>query len=204
MSAQTVFSSLLDAYKRSELHSDTGLGIFRLSSCLTDLAEPSELLLATTVVSAGLTQADYLLSSLQLDHFRQGKGVATETEVRGRRGAYFTHATIELPGKAEYTWRLFADVDQDNADVIQTIEALQAIKPLCSGISRRILPPINRTCGKLSPAPTDYNFPMNHSAPPIITPTRCSMSCAAALSSISIGLRKPILSSSHLVITTLF
>ncbi len=84
-----------------------------------------------------MTQADYLLSSLQLDHFRQGKGVATETEVRGRRGAYFTHATIELPGKAEYTWRLFADVDQDNADVIQTIEAItQAIKPLCSGISR--------------------------------------------------------------------
>ena len=72
---QNTFSPLLDAYKRSELDPETGLAIFALNSTLTDLAEPSESLLATTVMQLGLDQADYLLSSTQLDQFRTGMGV---------------------------------------------------------------------------------------------------------------------------------
>ena len=93
---QNTFSPLLDAYKRSELNPETGLAIFALNSTLTDLAEPSESLLATTVMQLGLDQADYLISSAQLDHFRAGLGVTMETEVRGQRGAYFVHATLDL------------------------------------------------------------------------------------------------------------
>ncbi|NIS81939.1 MAG: hypothetical protein GTO14_17420, partial [Anaerolineales bacterium] len=52
--AQRLFSNLLNAYKRNELESETGLGIFALSSGLTDLAEPSESLRATTVWQVGL------------------------------------------------------------------------------------------------------------------------------------------------------
>ncbi len=63
---QNIFSSLLDAYKRSELEPATGLGMFTLSSTLTDLAEPSESLLANTVCQVGLEQPDTLLSSSQL------------------------------------------------------------------------------------------------------------------------------------------
>ena len=57
---QNTFSPLLDAYKRSEVDPNTGLAIFALNSTLTDLAEPSESLLATTVMQLGLEQADYL------------------------------------------------------------------------------------------------------------------------------------------------
>ena len=39
---QNRLSTLLDAYKRTELDPETGLGIMTLSSTLTDLAEPSE------------------------------------------------------------------------------------------------------------------------------------------------------------------
>jgi len=46
---QNAFSVLLDAYKLNWLQKQTGLGIFTLNSTLTDLAEPSESLLATTV-----------------------------------------------------------------------------------------------------------------------------------------------------------
>lgn len=125
MSTQNTLSSLLDAYKRSELNVETGLGIFALSSTLTDLAEPSESLLATTVAQLGLDHPDILLSSVQLDPFRRGCGVTTETDVRGRRGAYLVHATVELMPGAERSWHLMADVSQDNTAVIQKVEALR-------------------------------------------------------------------------------
>lgn len=119
MATQQTYSVLLDAYKRSELNLDTGLAIFALNSTLTDLAEPSESLLATTVAQVGLPQAEYLLSSVQLDRFRSGKAIAAETEVRGRRGAYFVHATLDLAPGQEQTWHLLADVQQDAAAIAQ-------------------------------------------------------------------------------------
>lgn len=125
MVTQNVFSSLLDAYKRSELEPETGLAIFALNSTLTDLAEPSESLLATTVAQIGLPQADYLLSSVQLDRFRSGKSLVSETEVRGRRGAYFVHATLGLAPQEERAWHLIADVHQDSAAIAQKIRWLQ-------------------------------------------------------------------------------
>lgn len=122
---QVTFSPLLDAYKRSELHPETGLAIYALNSTLTDLAEPSESLLATTVAQLGLEQVGYLLSSTQLDRFRSGKGVVTETEIRGQRGAYFVHTTCELPAGDERTWHLMADVSQDSAAIVRKIDELR-------------------------------------------------------------------------------
>jgi hypothetical protein len=125
---QNEFSPLLDAYKRSELNVDTGLAIFALNSTLTDLAEPSESLLATTVVQLGLDQADYLLSSQQLDRFRAGMGVAMETEVRGQRCAYFVRATIQLAAEAERKWHLAADVSQDSGAIAALLKKLEENK----------------------------------------------------------------------------
>ena len=117
-SAQNNLSSLLDAYKRSELDPQTGLGIFALNAMVTDLAEPSESLLATVVWQTGLEPSGYLLSSNQLDRFRSGKGIVAETDVRGQRGAYFVHAALELPPAGECRWHLVADVEQDSSAII--------------------------------------------------------------------------------------
>lgn len=122
---QNTFSPLLDAYKRSELNPDSGLGIFSLSSILTDLAEPSESLRATVVMQVGLDQPQYLLSSAQLDHFRSGAGIVTETEVRGRRCAYFVQTTLALAPCEQHTWHLLADVQQDSAAIAQKIRWLR-------------------------------------------------------------------------------
>src|SRR5690348_9044978 len=73
------YSTLLDAYKRSELIPGTGLGLFRLSAIPVDRPEPAEALRATTVWSSGLERRTTLLSSLQLDHFRQGLPLRNET-----------------------------------------------------------------------------------------------------------------------------
>ena len=112
-STQTIFSPLLDAYKRSELDPETGLAIFALNSTLTDLAEPSESLLATTVMQIGLEPSGYLLSSAQLDCFRMGGKLSLETEIRGQRCAYFVQASLELIPGHEHIWYLVADVSQD-------------------------------------------------------------------------------------------
>jgi hypothetical protein len=115
---QNTFSALLDAYKRSEVDPETGLAILALNSNLTDLAEPSESLLATTVVQLGLDPADYLLSAVQLDCFRAGLGIVPEAEVRGQRGAYFGHTTFSLAPGGERSWHLLADVGQDGAAIV--------------------------------------------------------------------------------------
>ncbi len=123
---QNTFSCLLDAYKRAEVNPSTGLAILALNSVLTDLAEPSESLLATTVFQVGLEQANYLLSSTQLDRFRAGRGLAPEVEVRGQRGAYFVHVTLDLAPGVERTWHLVADVAQDSAAIVRLATRLQA------------------------------------------------------------------------------
>ncbi len=122
---QNTLSALLDAYKRSELHFGTGLAIFGLSSTLTDLAEPSESLLATTVVQVGLADVSYLLSSTQLDRFRSGGEITPETDVRGRRGAYFVHTRLELAPEETLTWHLLADVRQDSTAIAQKVRWLE-------------------------------------------------------------------------------
>lgn len=122
---QNIFSQLLDAYKRVEVDPQTGLAIFALNSTLTDLAEPSESLLATTVLQLGLDEADYFLSSRQLDSFRHGLGIRPETEVRGQRGAYFVHTSFQLGPAAERSWHLVADVSQDHAEIVSRSKRLE-------------------------------------------------------------------------------
>ena len=116
---QNTFSPLLDAYKRSELDPGTGLAIFALNSTLTDLAEPSESLLATTVMQVGLENANYLLSATQLENFRHGLCIEPEIEVRGRRCAYFAHARFELVAGQERSWHMVADVNQDSTAIVR-------------------------------------------------------------------------------------
>lgn len=117
-STQVNLSPLLDAYKRHEVQADTGLGIFALNATLTDLAEASESLLATTVFQLGLPASAYLLSANQLNAFRAGQGVTSEAEIRGQRGAYFVHATLTLAPGAEHSWHFVAEVLQDSAAMV--------------------------------------------------------------------------------------
>ena len=122
---QSTMSNLLDAYKRSELDAATGLGLFTLSSTLSDQAEPSESLRATTVWQTGLTPDAQLLSSEQLDAFTRGEPLHDEHDQRGRRGAYLAKATIPLPPGGSRTWSLVADVEQDHAQVHSLRRQLQ-------------------------------------------------------------------------------
>jgi hypothetical protein len=51
---QNGYSNLVDAYKKSELEAETGVGIFALSAIIVDKAEPSEALKSNIVWSLGI------------------------------------------------------------------------------------------------------------------------------------------------------
>ncbi len=115
---QSGMSNLLDAYKRNELEPASGLGVFALSATLTDRAEPSESLKATVAWQVGLDGAAYLLCSDQLDAFRRGHAVVGEQDVRGKPGAYFVAAAVDLAAGQTCRWHIVADVNQDAAAVV--------------------------------------------------------------------------------------
>lgn len=114
---QTKSSNLVDAYKKNELDEETQLGMYLLSAVIVDKPVPSEALKATTVWQTGLSSTKILLSSDQLDHFRSGKGVNQELDVRARRGAYFVNASVSLTDGGQQAWYLIADVEQGPSEV---------------------------------------------------------------------------------------
>ena len=116
---QTQMSSLLHAYKRSELDPETGLGIFALSATLTDRAEPSESLKATVAWQVGLDNPRFLLCTKQLEAYRHGRDITQELDVRGVAGAYLANATFDLAPGQERQWAIVADVNQDSTAVVR-------------------------------------------------------------------------------------
>ena len=118
-------SNLVDAYKRSELVEETGLGIYALSAIIVDKAEPSEALKANVVWSMGLNNPTYLLSSLQLDRFRKQKPLKPEVDVKGEKGAYFVQSEIELGADSDTNWSIVANVNLNHAHIIELNESIK-------------------------------------------------------------------------------
>lgn len=111
------YSTLLDAYKRSELLPGSGLGLFRLSAIPVDRPEPAEALRTNVAWSVGSPRRLTLLSSVQLDSFRNGDALKPETDVRAERGAYFITGEMTLRPGATRDWLLVADVNQGPSEI---------------------------------------------------------------------------------------
>ena len=125
---QATTSNLVDAYKRSELHEDSGLGIFALSAIIVDKAEPSEALKANIVWSLGLNNPKYLVSSLQLSNYRKKQVITSENDVKGEKGAYFINSDIVLNSNSKKEWMFVANVNQDHSDIVQIIQTIRTDK----------------------------------------------------------------------------
>ena len=117
-SFQNEYSNLLDAYKKNELLIESGLGLFILSSIPIDKPEPSEALKATTVWSFGLNKKNkILISDKQIENFKKGLSVNTETDLRATRGAYYINAELALGTNEKHQWFILAEVNQDSRNV---------------------------------------------------------------------------------------
>lgn len=122
---QNRVSNLVDAYKRSELDEESGLGIYALSAIIVDKAEPSEALKASIAWSVGINKAKYLLSSLQLEHFRDGKDIKQEVDVKAEKGAYFISADLTLQPESNKTWMIVANVNQSMTSIREISEKIR-------------------------------------------------------------------------------
>lgn len=135
---QATTSNLVDAYKRNELHEESGLGIFALSAIIVDKAEPSEALKANIAWSLGLENPKYLLSSKQLAAFRKRQNVVQETDVKGEKGAYFVATNLSLKANTCKSWQIIANVNQNQSQVIQLADAICNDATLGSQINKDI------------------------------------------------------------------
>ena len=131
---QNELSCLVDAYKKNELVPDSSLAIYAMSSILSDKAEPSEALSATTVWSYGTCADTYLISSNQVDQFRQGGSIGSESEVVGRRGSYFVRQRLTVSPGEVHTWGIVADVNQGPAAVRNTLALVTSGQDLASAV----------------------------------------------------------------------
>lgn len=110
-------SCLADAYKVCEVDRSAKLGIFSMSSLITDRAEPAECLRANVVWCRGLSSYRVALSGRQIDQFRLGHAVHSESKMRGQRGNFIVATQIELkPGQA-ISWDIVADVNRTQREV---------------------------------------------------------------------------------------
>jgi hypothetical protein len=135
---QSNTSNLVDAYKRTELVGESGLGIFALSAIIVDKTEPSEALKANVVWSVGLDRPTHLLSSLQLDDFRKGQPVQAESDVKGEKGAYFVIKDIHLEAKTTQSWMIVANVNQNHSQIISLNNDIQTFADLDADIEQDI------------------------------------------------------------------
>ncbi|MCD4712800.1 MAG: hypothetical protein K8R73_05905 [Clostridiales bacterium] len=121
---QSTRSTLVDGYKRNELLPDHGLGIFTLSSIISDRAEPSESLKSTTIWSKGLDSPVYLLSEQQISAFEKNKIIETELDVKGRRGAFYVSSSIELEEQGSKQWFIVSELNQSAAKIQSLVDEL--------------------------------------------------------------------------------
>ena len=135
---QNASSNLVDAYKRTELDKSSGLGIYALSAIIVDKAEPSEALKANVVWSLGLTNPKYLLSSLQLDAFRNGRDIEQELDVKAEKGAYFVNSTINLKKEEESNWLFALNVNQNHSATAILIDRIKNDDGLKSDLENNV------------------------------------------------------------------
>ena len=131
-------SNLADAYKRTELIPETGLGIFALSAIIVDKAEPSEALKANVAWCIGLNNTVYLLSSLQLSSFRANGVVQQEEDIKGESGAYFVFSDCTLPANQRKEWMIIINVNQDHSAIVQLSASIKSDKDLSKKVAADI------------------------------------------------------------------
>lgn len=121
---QTNSSNLVDAYKWSELNAEQGLGMFSLFSGITDRAEPCESLKANTVFCLGLSDNKTLLSSAQINDFKRGANLSSESVIKGIRGAYLTNFTATIEPKSNKQWQFVTNIEQSQTQIVNLLHAL--------------------------------------------------------------------------------
>ena len=105
-------SVLTDAYKQSELQSDSRMALYSTASGITDRPEPMENLRANCAWSYGLDEAVVSLDTKVPDAMIQAKAIDPCALNCGQRGAYWLYGEVSLePGQKKEVILLDSDLD---------------------------------------------------------------------------------------------
>ena len=135
---QNDMSTLVDAYKKSELELPAGLGIFRLASIPVDRAVPSEALKCTTVWFTGYKPMSLLLGEKKLKEFERGNIPEMEKESKGARGCYFTVGDFEIKPLETITGYYVIELEQDSSEVEKLVSLLENKEDLPAMIEKDV------------------------------------------------------------------
>jgi hypothetical protein len=119
-------SNLVDAYKKSEVDPDTGLGIFSLTAGITDRAEAVEVLRANTVWCAGLEEFRVHLTLGAVEDFKRQRIMQEDSLVNGTRGHYLISAHLDLNAGQSSCWHLVGDTGLDHLAVSKLQQKLMS------------------------------------------------------------------------------
>ncbi|MCA1760227.1 MAG: hypothetical protein LC658_10705, partial [Bacteroidales bacterium] len=136
---QNEFSNLSDAYKKNELLPESSLGLFMLSSIPVDRAEPSEALKTTIVWSShDFEDCKILISNNQINNFKKGIAIETETDIRAARGAYYINSSFSLGTKEIKKWIFAAEINRDAVAVANLNKWLLSEKDIVKQVEEDI------------------------------------------------------------------
>jgi hypothetical protein len=111
-------SNLSNAYKRSEVIDGAArLAVYTLESRIVDRPEPGEVLRGTTAWSEGLARASLTVSPDVVGDFEADRPLREPGLSTGRPGAYLLRDTLDLGAGEGASWRIVADVGQDQPAV---------------------------------------------------------------------------------------
>jgi hypothetical protein len=119
------FHCLVNAYRRSEVDTATGLAVFPLQSLIMDRAEPGEALTANVAWCQGVESPSVVLSDAALRCFAETGQVSSELELKGRLSHYLLHQSQVLQPGESRRWRIVADVALDQPAVVSLREKLR-------------------------------------------------------------------------------
>ncbi len=113
LTSQQRASNLIDAYRHTELHEAAGgLGLYSLSSLLTDRAEPAEALRVNVVWQIGL-QGVVHLSPSAVSRWRRRVEQVKSRHLRGQKGAFVVESRVRLEPGHPTEWSIVGDVSVD-------------------------------------------------------------------------------------------
>ena len=113
---QNTNSILLDAYKKTDLDSETGMAIFAVSSIVTDKAEPSEGLFANTGWFS--RPGKLYLANETKEAFKFGRPLPETTVLKGKRPSYFLLQQFTLAAGTHEEWYQVFDTNLDASAAI--------------------------------------------------------------------------------------
>ncbi|MBD3180139.1 MAG: hypothetical protein GF417_11435, partial [Candidatus Latescibacteria bacterium] len=112
-------SSLVNAYKRTDLETDSGIAVFSLTSKIIDRAEAAEELRANLAFCSRPEEFSVHLSPDTVRLFRGGRVLPEDEVLTGRPGSYLLNSTISLEPGESCRWHIAADSGKSQLEVAQ-------------------------------------------------------------------------------------